>query len=173
MFKTHTLLKPIRRLLVGLPLAALLVGAMATGVAAGKPGPPSPPFPPESCGTFDVVVAITMTNFQVTEITHRSDGTVVVHAAGAQLATLTNLSTGKSIKVPASGAETETIYPDGSSMVFGRGQWFGGVGFAALLDPNLLFAMNDGTVMWTIDPSGNLTGFTHTGHVTDLCAAVA
>ncbi len=46
MFKTLTIPKLIRRFLVGLPLAALLVGAMATGVAADKPGPPPPPFPP-------------------------------------------------------------------------------------------------------------------------------
>jgi hypothetical protein len=172
MFKTLTIPKLIRRFLVGLPLAALLVGAMATGVAADKPGPPPPPFPPTSCGSFDVVLALTMFNPKVT-VTYRPDGTVVRHVSGAFLATLTNQATEKSIEVNASGPETDIFYPDGTVTVIGNGKWIGGGDFATMLDPNLLFAMNDGTVIWTFDSSGHLTGFSHTGHVTDLCAAVS
>jgi hypothetical protein len=173
MFKMLTLPNLIRRLLVGLPLTALLVGVMATGVAAGKPGPPPPPFPPNSCGSFNVVLAITMANIGVKNITHLPDGAVVVHFSGTFHATLTNQTTGKSIDVNASGAETDTSYPDGSFTVFDRGITIGPVPFANLLDPNLLFAANNGTVMWTFDSFGNLTSFSHTGHVTDLCAAVS
>jgi hypothetical protein len=173
MFKTLTLPKLIRRLLVGLPLAALLVGAMATGVAAGKPGPPPPPFPATSCGSFDVVLAITKSNIVVKNITHHPDGTVVVHFSGTFQSTLTNQTSGKSIDVNASGAETDTYNPDGSLTVFDRGITIGPVPLANLLDPNLLFAANNGTVTWTFDASGNLTSFSHTGKVTDLCAAVS
>jgi hypothetical protein len=173
MLKTLTLPKLIRRLLVGLPLAALLVGVMATGVAAGKPGPPPPPFPPTSCGSFDTVLAITMANIVVKNITYPPDGSVVVHLSGTFHSTLTNLTTGKSIDVNASGAETDTYYPDGSLTVFDRGITIGPVPFANLLDPSLLNAANDGTVLFTFDSSGNQTSFSHTGHVTDLCAAVS
>ncbi len=172
MFKTLTLPRLIRRLLVGLPLAALLVGAMATGVAADKPGPPPPPFPPTSCGSFDTVLALTMLNQKVT-FTYQPDGTVVRHVTGAFLATLTNLATGTSIKVNASGPETDFLYPDGTVTVIGQGKWIGGGDFAAMLGPNLLFAMNDGRIVWTFDSSGKTTSFSHTGHVTDLCAAVS
>lgn len=173
MVNTLMLPKLIRRLLVGLPLAALLVGVMATGVAAGKPGPPPPPFPATSCGNFDVVLAITMSNIVVKNITHLPDGTVVVHLSGTFQSTLTNQTSGKSIDVNASGAETDTFYPDGSYTVFDRGITIGPIPFANQLDPNLLNAANDGTVTWTFDSFGNLTSFTHTGNITDLCAAVS
>lgn len=172
MFKPLTFPRLIRRLLVGLPLAALLVGALATGVAADKPGPPPPPFPPTSCGTFDAVLALTMLDQKVT-FTNQPDGTVVRHVSGAFLATLTNQTTGKSIKVNASGPETDFFYPDGTVTVIGQGKWIGSLDFAAMLGSGLLFAMNDGRIVWTFDSLGNTTSFSHTGHVTDLCAAVS
>ncbi|HEX9098023.1 MAG TPA: hypothetical protein VF956_00885 [Candidatus Dormibacteraeota bacterium] len=114
-----------------------------------------------------------MSNIVLKNVTHLPDGTVVYHYGGTFHSTLTNQTTGKSIAVNASGAETDTYYPDGSLTVFDRGQTIGPAFFASLLDPGLLFAMNDGTVTWTYDSSGNLIGFSHTGQVTDLCAAVS
>jgi hypothetical protein len=162
----------IRRLLVALPLAALLVGAMTTGVAAAKPPPPPPPTT-VACPTFPALITFTLDNEITTQTT--VNGNTVFFTSGVLLATVTNESTGQSIKVNASGSGTTTVYPDGSATATSHGPLleFGlPPAFASEfgIPPVGLY---DGNVTITFDSSGNFKGFSYSGDVTDLCAALS
>jgi hypothetical protein len=163
----------IRRLLVAIPLAALLAGAMTTGVAAAKPPPPPPPVK-SPCPGFTALITFTLDN-EKTTVTTLANGNTVVFISGVLLATVTNLSTGQSIKVNASGTGLETLYPDGSGTVTGHGhQLFYLIPPADTSEFGIPpVGLYDGNVTLTFDSSGNFTSFSYRGHVTDLCAALS
>ncbi len=163
----------IRRLLVALPLAAALTGAMTTGVAAAKPPPPPPPVT-SPCPSFTALITFTLDN-EVTTVTPLANGNTTVFTSGVLLATATNESTLKSIKVNASGTGLATIYPDGSGTATGHGhQLFYDIPPAYTSEFGIPpIGLYDGNVTFTFDSLGTFTSFSYTGRVTDLCAALS
>lgn len=178
MFTTLTLRKVIRRLMVGLPLVALLAGATATGVAAAggssREPVPSPGTLYVSCpGDVTAVVTWRLWNGFVTT-TFPADGTVVQDFSGVILATVTNQASGKSIDLNASGPEKYIFYKDGSYTTDVRGSTL------VIAPPSLeselgipYFALVDGNFKTSFDPSFHVTSASLNGRVTDLCAAVS
>jgi hypothetical protein len=83
---------------------------------------PSPPFdlPASYCG-FPVHLAATVDREYAT-VSTSPDGSTVYKITGSIFVTVTNLTTGKSVTVNASGPATETVAPDGTTVTIdGRG----------------------------------------------------
>ena len=97
-------------------------------------------------------------------ITTYSDGTVRITGTFKQ--TLTNLDTGKSIFVNASGPVIIETHPDGSSTEIDLGRQF--------LRPPGQLLLTTGRVVWEFDAAGNTTSFTQVGGTSqDVCALLA
>jgi hypothetical protein len=104
-----------------------------------------------------------------------SDDSAVFLSTGSFKASYTNVDTGKSITENLSGPGTVTVLPDGSLVV--RTQGLTGL----FLDPAdaMRFdlptvAVTAGPLTETVDPDGNITSLSLTGHVqVDVCAALS
>jgi hypothetical protein len=97
-------------------------------------------------------------------ITTYSDGTVRITGTFKQ--TLTNLDTGKTIFVNASGPVIIETHPDGSSTEIDLGRQF--------LRPPGQLLLTSGRVVWEFDAAGNTTSFTQVGGTSqDVCALLA
>lgn len=88
----------------------------------------------------------------------------------ANRSTFTNLDTGKSITVAATGSFHRTFAPDGTSfaMVTGTGAWLGN---PVTGEPGIWFQR--GRVSATLDPDGNPTSVNSTGTLVNLCFQLA
>jgi hypothetical protein len=84
--------------------------------------------------------------------------------------TLTNLDTGKSITLGATGSFQLRVNPDGSAsaMVTGQGAWFGN---PVTGEPGIWY--QSGRVSATLDAEGNATSVDSTGNLVNLCARLA
>jgi hypothetical protein len=163
----------LRRLLVALSLAALLVGVMAIGASAATgssrqplPPPPSPATHPCPGGAE---VVVTINKFNEYAITTPIPNGTPSFISGVVLATFTNPANGRSMLVNDSGSGTLTIYSDGSGSFIGHGP--SGAPFAPEFG---LFPWDNvyGTLQYTFDSFGNTTSVSSTGHVIDICAAL-
>jgi hypothetical protein len=172
----------MRRLGVIVALGALL--GMFAGVLTASPALagrghkwqflPAAPFtlPAEFCG-FKVKV-VPMANKEYTKVLKASDGSMISLATGAFKLSYTNLHTGKTVTENASGPAKTTAFPDGSSVVTGKGH------FAVFLPPALAQRFGLPTVSVTAGPltvgfdaAGHLTSLSRHGHVlADVCAAL-
>ena len=164
----------IRRLLVVLPLAALLVGATATGVAAAKPPPPPPLFSfAVPCPEFTAQVSVTRDN-ETTTATQLANGNIVVFVSGVELATVANETTGQSMNVNTSAATTLTIFPDGSATATSDGPALVS-GLPPLTTSEFIppLGLYDGILTFTYSSPESITGFSYVGRVVDLCAALS
>ena len=85
--------------------------------------------------------------------------------------TLTNLDTGRSITVGATGSFQLRVERDGSgsAMVTGQGAWPDGNPITG--EPGIWY--QSGRVSATFDAEGNTTSINSTGILVDLCAALA
>ncbi len=83
---------------------------------------------------------------------------------------LTNLDSGKSIDVNISSSGETHYYPDGS----GKFDLTGPTLFWYFPDPNLpAMFTNSGQIRFQWDPEGNLTSYSITGHLVDICQALS
>ena len=84
--------------------------------------------------------------------------------------TLTNLDTGKSITVGATGSFQLRVEPDGSAsaMVTGQGAWLGN---PITGEPGIWY--QSGRVSATFDAEGNTTSIKSTGKLVNLCTQLA
>jgi hypothetical protein len=84
--------------------------------------------------------------------------------------TLTNLDTGKSITLGATGSFQLRVNPDGSAsaMVTGQGVWLGN---PVTGEPGIWY--QSGRVSATLDADGNATSVDSTGNLVNLCARLA
>ena len=97
-------------------------------------------------------------------ITTYSDGTVRITGTFKQ--TITNLDTGKSIFVNASGPVIIETHPDGSVTEIDLGRQF--------LRPPGQLLLTTGRVVWELDAAGNTTSFTQVGGTSqDVCELLA
>lgn len=168
----------MRRLLLALPLAAILVGVMATGVAAANgssrqplPPPPSPVTHPCPSGA-ELVWTTKQWNEYITT-TPISNGTISF-ISGAILVTVTNPVTGSSMLVNLSGSGTQTVHFDSSGAFIG-GSFIGHGPNEGPYAPQFgLFPWDvvHGVLQYTFDSTGNITSVSYTGYVTDVCAAL-
>ena len=84
---------------------------------------------------------------------------------------MTNLDTGKSITVGATGSFQLRVKPDGSgsAMVTGQGAWPDGNPVTG--EPGIWY--QSGRVSATFDAEGNTTSINSTGMLVDLCGRLA
>lgn len=115
-----------------------------------------------------------LANKEYGKITELPDGTTVIHETGTFKVSATDVSTGATIPLNASGPGTITIYPDGSVTYDGTGHWLVFNLAADAAEFGLPAVMlTSGRFQETIDPSGSVTALSVTGQVTDVCAALA
>jgi hypothetical protein len=112
-------------------------------------------------------------NKEYGKITTLPDGTTIIKVAGTLKLRATNVTTGKSILLNASGPGTITIYPDGSVTIDATGHTLnyipaasaGLFGFPGVM-------LTSGQFHETDDPTGTPTAMSVTGRATDVCAAL-
>jgi hypothetical protein len=102
------------------------------------------------------------------------DGSVALKGTGALRFRATNVDTGTSVVLNASGPGVVTIHPDNSFTVNGQGHWLV-FNFASDAAPFGLPAvmLTSGRLYEEVDSSGALTALSVTGQVTDVCAALS
>jgi hypothetical protein len=112
-------------------------------------------------------------NKEYGKITTMPDDTTIIKVTGTFKVRVTNVSTGTSVLLNASGPGTITIYPDGSVTVDGTGHGLTLNPAAAAASfglPGVLFT--SGRYHETLDPTGTPTALSVTGRATDVCAAL-
>jgi hypothetical protein len=156
------------RLLLSTVLIALAVAPAAT---ANKPTREVSPAPDDrvitgQC-TFPVLGHIEGSEI-VTTFTDKAGNPVKLLAVfPGNTLTLTNLDTGKSITVGATGSFQLRVEPDGSGsgMVTGQGAWPDGNPITG--EPGIWY--QSGRVSATFDAEGNTTSIKSTGKLVNLC----
>jgi hypothetical protein len=173
----------MRRLGVIVALGALL--GMFGGVVTASPafagrGPKwqlvtAEPFtlPAAFCG-FKIRVAFPI-NKEYFKLLKASDGSMTDLGTGSLKVSLTNLSTGKTITVDASGSAKVTTHADGSVTFAGRGH---GLHFLAPADAKRFglptVSVTTGRLTASIASDGSLTSLSLHGHVlVNVCAALS
>jgi hypothetical protein len=108
------------------------------------------------------------------KFTTLADGTVVLHETGSFKVRATNVDSGASVLLNASGPGTITFPPDGTTHVAGNGHWLI-TNLAADAAPFGLpgVMLTSGVLHETLDASFTPTALSVTGHVTDVCAALS
>jgi hypothetical protein len=170
-----------------LAVVVFLAGLLLAAPADEQPPPPVPITQdsvflpaPNFCADFDVEITFPVFNQSYVQITVEPDGTTTYRITGHATATVTNLSTGKSVTYNISGPGTLVVYPDGSELLFS----------ADLAGPNLLYTPREsllkfpevptisyttGHVTFEVDASGQTTEYALAGGArqTDVCAVLA
>jgi hypothetical protein len=153
----------IRKCLVSLAAVSALTLSVVSIAAADPPTRtylPAAPFSGHFCPKFDVLVTPIVDQEYATTF---SNGMVVI--TGRLVLQLTNLSSGSSIVVNASGpgviSEDGTIAFRGNSAIFDAG---------GLLYPGSPPSSQLLSGVLAVDTNGNVT---ETGHIRDLCAELA
>jgi hypothetical protein len=175
----------MKRAVRGFSAAPLvLIGLLSAAPAdAQRPHPPYNPGPnptvlPQSeyCDDFTAVVSFTKLNqYIIHDTTDPVTGVETLRITGNAQATVTNQSTGESVRYNISGPATVVINPDGSFSADAGG-------------PNLLWTTQDnsfpgvptisyttGHVTFAVDASGQTTSYTLAGGARqiDVCAVLA
>jgi hypothetical protein len=177
----------MRRLGVIVALGALL--AMFGGVVTASPalarGPkwqfePHTPLtlPAELCG-FDIRVTFPVNRVFI-KILKASDGSVITLTTGSEVASFTNLETGKTITENVSGPSKTTVFPDGSftAVEHGRNElfFFSAAQAASFGLPPVGVTVGLRSVSGTLAPDGSVTSITSIslhGYAIDMCAALS
>lgn len=130
---------------------------------------PAAPF----CG-FRVRVAFPV-NKEFIKGLKAADGSMISLITGSFKVSLTNLSTGTTITVNASGSGKFTAHADGSTTDVTRGHSLNFLGAADAQRFGLpAVSVTTGKEVSTVDAHGNLTSLTLNGHVlVDVCAALS
>ena len=158
---------------IRLLVAALTLAAALFCVPSASAAPPTiTPVPSESasgrfCPDFDVLLTVVANKEKA--ITFSSGATIIT---GRNVIELTNLSTGKTIRLNTSGPGF--ISADQSTLTLrGRGLLFGEAGFFGPGAPPTLTLVS-GVAVITLDAQGNPTGLSvGPGHTEDLCPVLA
>jgi hypothetical protein len=152
----------------GIAMAALAVVACALGalVLAGTAGATKPfmqrlPQGPDTLDACSFPVLLQPTAPNVLNLFVLSDGEIF--GAGPQVATATNLDTGKTVKINLSGHFTVVQHSDGSITVTSDGSVLS----------SLFGTIFTGHSVIELDANGNVTSRTFNGKERDLCAELA
>jgi hypothetical protein len=159
--------RQVLAVLAALAAIALMSVPVASADKPIKEPAPAPEFISGSfCSDFDVLVHVLVNKENA--ITFTSGATIIT---GQLKVELTNLETDKTVAVNISGpffasADGRTITLSGRSLQFGEPGDFG-PGSPAIL------WVTSGPFVVTSDSEGNVTGFTTSGHVIDMCEVLA
>ena len=159
-----------RRLFAALAAVAAIALVSVPLASADKPikeFAPAPEFTTGSfCADFDVTIHITVNKEYAKTF---SSGATAIN--GQFKAELINVETGKTVAVNISGPAS--IPADGSTFTLsGRSLFFGEPGDFGAGAPATLW-LTSGPATLTFDEDGNVTDFTTSGHVIDMCEVLA
>ena len=164
----------MRPLLVGVVLA-LVALVLVPAASANKPTREIIPAPPDmvisgQCA-FPVLGHIDGTEIDTTFTDRAGNPIRLLGTFPGNKLTLTNLDTGKSIAVPATGSFQLRVEPDGSASVkvTGHGPWPDGNPITG--EPGIWY--QSGQVSATFDADGNMTSVRSTGKLVNLCLQLA
>jgi hypothetical protein len=154
--------------------AALVALVVAPTATANKPMREIIPAPDERLITdqcaFPVLGHIEGSEIDTTFTDKAGNPVKLIGVFPGNTLTLTNLDTGKSITVGATGSFQLRANPDGSGsgMVTGQGVWLSN---PVTGEPGIWF--QNGRVTATLDAEGNTTSVKSTGKLVDLCPQLA
>ena len=161
--------------LVALTMAVLTALAIAPTAIAAKPTREIIPAPDDrqitdQC-TFPVLGHIEGSEIDTTFTDKAGNPVKLVGVFPGNTLTLTNLDTGKSITLGATGSFQLRVEPDGSGsgMVTGQGAWPDGNPITGELG----IWYQSGRVSATFDAEGNTTSIKSTGKLVNLCTQLA
>jgi hypothetical protein len=149
--------------------------AVAPAATANKPTREVVEFPPDMVITgqcaFPVLGHIEGREIDTTFTDRAGNPVKQIGVFPGNTVTLTNLDTGTSVTLPATGSFQLRAEPDGgaSAKVTGHGAWPDGNPVTG--EPGIWY--QSGTVRATFDADGNLTSVSSTGPLVDLCAQLA
>src|SRR5262245_7529220 len=158
-------------LAVTVVLVALVVAPTA---AANKPIRAVIPAPEDRLITdqcpFPVLGHIQGSEIDTTFIDRSGNPVKLLGVFPGNTLTLTNVGTGKSVTLPATGSFQLRLNPDGSgsAKVTGHGAWLSN---PVTREPGIWF--QSGQVSATLDAEGNTTSVSSTGKLVDLCPQLA
>jgi hypothetical protein len=160
----------IPAIIVGL---ALVVPAAAANAGSNRIPLVFPDMTFSGYCSFPVLFHVAESNEYYTPTTE-PDGTVVWNIRGMSFTDLTNVNSGRVLEFNFSGPASVTFFPDGSQAVNSRGG--GGTNWGAQAQsafgvPPIMASW--GHLQYTVDPSGNVTSFSLSGHAEDVCAALS
>jgi hypothetical protein len=160
-------------------VAAVMFLVVTAQASADNPGREPIPLPEpftlpagQYCSGFDVLVTYTRMNEYVTTIDN-PDGSTTIYVTGNAAATVQNTTTGKTLSFNISGPGTETFYSDGSltANVGGPNLFYTTQTNSYPGVPPIIYTT--GHVTFSVAASGITTSFHNSGHLTDVCAALA
>jgi hypothetical protein len=160
---------------IGAVLAAVLAAlAIAPTATANKPIREVIPAPDDRLITdqcaFPVLGHIEGSEIDTTFTDKTGNPVKLLGVFPGNTLTLTNVGTGKSVTVPATGSFQLRVNPDGtgSGKVTGHGAWLSNPVTGV---PGIWF--QSGQVSATLDAEGNTTSVSSTGKLVDLCSQLA
>ncbi|MCU7722632.1 hypothetical protein ODJ79_02785 [Actinoplanes sp. KI2] len=164
-----------------LSFVLVVVGLVGVAGPAGAAPPPydSGTIPLTGTGTagtggycpFDV--RLDYVSHEKTTKTAGPDGSTLFHFTGNATATVTNVSSGKTLHYNISGPGTTTVYPDNSVSADYTGPFLLFTTVANSYSGVPQLAYTTGHVQFTLTPSGVTTSYHRDGNSTDVCAALA
>jgi hypothetical protein len=161
--------------LVALTMAVLTALAVAPTAIAAKPTREIIPAPQDrlindQC-TFPVLGHIEGSEIDTTFTDRAGNPVKLLGVFPGNTLTLTNLDTGRSITLGATGSFHLRVEPDGSgsAMVTGQGAWPDGNPITG--EPGIWY--QSGRVSTTFDAEGNTTSLRSTGTLVNLCTQLA
>ncbi len=115
-----------------------------------------------------------LVNKEYGKFTTLPDGTTIIKLSGSFKVTMTNVTSGKTVPVNASGPGSIRLGTDGTTTVDGTGHWLI-TNLAADAAPFGLpgVMLTSGRLHEVLDSSFHPTELSVTGHVIDVCALIA
>jgi len=152
--------------------------ATASGASADKPikepvsaSPVVFAGPTAVCAFPVEMTASTFRNFSITHL-DKGGGIRWIGGAGTIVSTVTNMTTGKSVDINASGPGKITFNDEGSLTVEGGGPWL--IGYFATDDPPLALLLYRGHIVLNVASDGTLSLVSYVGAPPqDVCAMIA
>lgn len=122
---------------------------------------------------FPVSIVFPVNREFVRTFTDREGNVVREITTGTVQAIVTNLSTGKSVRLNISGPVFTRPHPDGAVTLTLRGRALVGLFPGEVPSQPVRLFVNAGQVVLSLDPAGNIVQFRQVGHLEDVCAALA
>jgi len=157
-------------------LASLLAGAMALPALAAKPerafleAPPPTDYAAGELCSYAVRVEFPINNEYGITFAPQNDGSQRMIVTGRLVAMVTNLETGESITLNASGPGTFWFAPDGTLAIDGGGHWLLYLYPTDVGGPGIFYT--SGPIHLEAGASG-VTALTMPRHTRDICAMLA
>ena len=166
----------MRRVLVSVVLGSLLAATVALPALAAKPerdvigAPPPIDYPAGALCAYAVRVEFPINKEYGIAFTPQPDGSQRIIVTGRLVAMVTNLETGESVTLNASGPGTFWFAPDGTLTIAGGGHWLLYLFPTDVGGPGIFYT--SGRIHLEAGPTG-VTGLTMPRNTRDICAMLA